>query len=321
MMTAKLLLLAGTCLVLLPAVAPGQEKPAINKLGTLDCDMVETTPVVFKGKLYRFEYVRGFYYRPNTTGDSYFRFVDVATGGHTPSFAKGWHLGSAHVEGDTVYVFGVNDWGGTTMQVFWSKDLEHWEEKQAFDLPEWKIYNNSVCKGDRGYVMAFEIGAPPEEAGATFTSRFALSKDLLEWELTPSECVHTKERYSACPAMHFLDGYYYNIYLEALEGYWAPYITRSKDLITWEDSRFNPIMKHSDEDRKLANPAFTEEEKKRIGEALNRNNSDVDFCEFEGKTVIYYSWGNQEGVEHLAEAVYEGSVADFLQGFFPEKQE
>ena len=45
----------------------------------------------------------------------------------------------------------------------------------------------------------------------------------------------------------------------------------------------------------------------------------MDLCEFDGKTVIYYSWGNQHGIEHLAEAVYEGTEASFLKGFFPEK--
>ena len=30
----------------------------IKKLGTIDCDMVETTPVVFKDRLYRIEYDR-----------------------------------------------------------------------------------------------------------------------------------------------------------------------------------------------------------------------------------------------------------------------
>jgi hypothetical protein len=49
----------------------------------------------------------------------------------------------------------------------------------------------------------------------------------------------------------------------------------------------------------------------------NRNNSDVDFCEFRGRTIIYYSWGDQQGTEFLAEAVYDGSLASFLKGFFP----
>ena len=58
-------------------------------------------------------------------------------------------------------------------------------------------------------------------------------------------------------------------------------------------------------------------ERKRIATAENANNSDLDFAEFNDKTVIYYSWGNQHGVEHLAEAVFNGSEKDFLTGFFP----
>jgi hypothetical protein len=110
------------------------------------------------------------------------------------------------------------------------------------------------------------------------------------------------------------------VYLEAYPGpSYAPHIVRSKDLITWEGSPFKPIMKHSDEDKKVANPNLTEAQRKRIADAVNINNSDVDFCEFQEKTIINYSWGNQQGIEHLAEAVYDGSEAQFLKSFFPEK--
>ena len=36
--------------------------PQIKRLGTIDCDLVETTPIVFKDRLYRFEYVRKGYW-------------------------------------------------------------------------------------------------------------------------------------------------------------------------------------------------------------------------------------------------------------------
>ena len=316
----KLLVAVAVVSVCAQAVAEedgASKKPVIKKLGAIDCDMVETTPVVFNERLYRFEYVRDKYYEPNKSGDSYFRFVDVDTGDFTPSFAQGFHLGSAFVDGETMYVFAVEDWGASKMSVFWSADLEHWESKGVLDLPGWEIFNNSVCfDGDR-YVMAFEIGAPPEETGAAFTSRFATSQDLKTWALTPPECVHTKAFYSACPSIRFLDGYYYNVYLKSYPGYWAPHITRSKDLITWEESPLNPVMKHGDDDKQIANPNLTPAQRERIAGATNVNNSDVDFCEFNGKTVIYYSWGNQHGIEHLAEAVYDGPEADFLRSFFP----
>ena len=55
----------------------------------------------------------------------------------------------------------------------------------------------------------------------------------------------------------------------------------------------------------------------RIANAKNLNNSDMDFCEWQGRLVINYSWGNQQGVEHLAEAIYDGNEAQFLRGWFP----
>jgi hypothetical protein len=58
-------------------------------------------------------------------------------------------------------------------------------------------------------------------------------------------------------------------------------------------------------------------QRKVIAQAKNINNSEVDLCEFKGKTIIYYSWGNQQGTEFLAESVYEGTLANFLRGYFP----
>ena len=39
-------------------------------------------------------------------------------------------------------------------------------------------------------------------------------------------------------------------------------------------------------------------------------------AEYLGRTVLYYSWGNQHGNEFLAEAWYEGPMADFLHSYF-----
>ena len=293
-------------------------KPLIKKLGTIDCDMVETTPIVFSGRLYRFEYVRA-NYKPNKTGDSYFRFIDVESGKPTPAFAAGYHLGSAYVEDDTVYVYGVDTWGAEKIQVFWSRNLEEWSSKSALTLPGWAIYNNSVCKGPECYIMAFEISKPPEETGVGFTTRFAESSDLLNWKLTPSECVYSKERYTACPALRFLDGFYYKFYLEARPGpTYETHVVRSKDLVYWQSSPFNPVLQFDEEDKKIGNPNLTAEQRERIAKAVNRNNSDVDLCEFSGQVIIYYSWGDQQGTEFLAHAVYNGTMESFLRGFFPE---
>lgn len=293
-------------------------KPIIRKLGTVDCDMVETTPVVFRGRLYRFEYVRHPYYRPNTTSASYFRFVDMDGGAYTPAFARGYHLGVAHAQGDTMYVYGVPGWGGPTVQVFWSKDLEHWKERVTLTTPGWGLYNTSVCQGRGGmFVMAVEVGGPPEEAGVRFTMRFALSADLLDWQLTPRDHVYSREKYTACPALRWFDPWYYMIYLEAYPGpAYESHIVRSRDLVHWEPSRFNPILLHSDEDKRVANPTLSEAQRERIRGIVNVNNSDVDLCEWRGKTVLFYSWGTQLGDEFLAQAEYDGPLQELLEGYF-----
>ena len=296
----------------------GYAKPVIKKLGTIDCDMVETTPVVWKGRLYRFEYVRARYWN-NPAKEPYFRFVDVATCEATPPFAHGYELGSAFVERDTIYAYGVNHWGGSEIRVFWSRDMNNWTSQTALEIPGWGIYNNSVCKAGDRYIMAIEVGEPPEVVGTRFTIFFAESDDLLHWKLLPSNCVYSRERYTACPAIRFVDGYFYMIYLEARPGpSYVPHIVRSKDLMHWESSPLNPVMEFSDEDKKIANPRLTQQQREHIKRAININNSDVDLCEFQGKVVIYYSWGNQRGTEFLAVAIYDGTLKQFLKGFFPE---
>ena len=47
---------------------------------------------------------------------------------------------------------------------------------------------------------------------------FAESPDLEHWHLLPLECVYSKEKYTACPALRFVDGLFYMIYLEARPG-------------------------------------------------------------------------------------------------------
>ena len=298
--------------VLTPTAARA-EKPTITKHGTIECDLVEATPIVFHDKLYRFEYVRT-RYKPNTTGKSYFHFVDTATGEATPAFAAEHNLGCAFVDGDTMYVYGVRGWDTPTIYVFWSKDLKQWQSQPAVKTPGWGLFNSSVCKDDRGYVMAFEVGRPPEVAGAAFTTRFARSKNLLDWEILDEPAVYSKEFYVACPAIRWLEGQYYMFHLAALPGpKWETVLVRSPDLVRWQKSPHNPVLAFSAEDKQIANAKLTPEERERIAKAENRNNSDFDLCEYRGRVIITYSWGNQHGIEHLAEAHCDGGLPQVSQ--------
>ena len=304
----------------------GPRKTLVKK-GTLDIGIVETTPVVWKERLYRFEWIRdnagGAGYWNNQEGTAYFRFTDMETEESTPAFGHGYAFGSAYVdsEGGKAYAFGVHGGGGGhRLDVFWSSDMERWESAVALDFPtEWQLYNTSVCKGRGEYILAVEIGGPKEVGGEGFTVVFAKSPDLIHWELMPAaDHIYTRERYSACPVIRYAAGGYYMIYLESMPCHrWMPYIVRTKDFVHFELGLRNPVMCFDDGDKKIQRPEkYTEEQIAYILNSIDCNNSDVDICEFQGKTVILYSWGNQYGKEFLAQAEYDGSMEEFLISFF-----
>lgn len=315
-----------TCgLISLMCVSPGftqeAEHDGIQKLGTIDIDTVETSPIVFDGTLYRFESVRPGYHG-NDTGEAYFRFINTQTGQATPPFGQGHALGSAFVDEGKVYVFGVPGWGASSINVFVSEDMKTWEQHQALDLPGWELFNTSVCKAEGRYIMAFEVGGPAEVAGQRFTARFAQSIDLVRWELLPEPAVYTKEKYSACPTIRWHDGWFYMTYLNAIGGYrFETNIVRSRDLETWEPSPLNPLLTFDDRDKTIASDRLSVSQIAEVQEALNRNNSDFDFIEFEGNVVMYYSWGDQAGNEYLAKAYFKGSLDAFFTSYFPDQSE
>lgn len=139
----------------------------------------------------------------------------------------------------------------------------------------------------------WNTGSPPEVVGVRFTVRFAVSRDLRD----------------CC----------YMFYLEKYPGpNWATHLVRSKDLAKWEESPLNPVLAHSETDKIIRNYEIPAGERRRIESTVNVNNSDIDLCEYRGKTIIYYSWGTQHGDEFLAEAEYDGTLKDLLEGFFPE---
>jgi hypothetical protein len=214
-----------------------------------------------------------------------------------------------------VYVTGTQ--GREAVDVFASTNLQNWESWRIIDRGRYGIFNTSVCRAGDEFVLMFEIDRPAEEAGVPFTARFAKSRDFRHWTITPPECNYAKDRYTAPHCLRWLDGWFYDFYLEAHNGYELR-LVRSRDLVHWEPSPLNPVLRASPEDRLIASIKLNPEQRARIANAVNLNNSDLDFCEWQGRLVLNYSWGNQQGVEHLAEAVYDGTEAQFLRGWFPE---
>jgi len=57
----------------------------------------------------------------------------------------------------------------------------------------------------------------------------------------------------------------------------------------------------------------------KIATATNINNSDMSFREYKGRVIIHYNRSDQQTPPSgFAEAIYEGTQAQFLRGWFPE---
>ena len=99
---------------------------------------------------------------------------------------------------------------------------------------------------------------------------------------------------------------------------WCTYLFRSKDLSEWECGRYNPMLMWDDDDRRVSEKAadITPEFAERIRTGFVCNASDVEFCEFGGRTCIDYLVGDQRGFYYMAEAWYDGPLKEYLERQF-----
>lgn len=310
--------------------------PVIRKLGAIKRGM-EQTPVIFKGQPVIIESML-----PDEICDrQYIVARNLETGEISAPFGLNYHFASAFTENGKMYVFAIStrddrpltmyqgdesQWhdprGGHQVRMFSSTDLKNWTEKDIISCPDRRLWNTSVCKGDGVYMMAIEVcgeeGYDIPQIGVGFTSFFAKSTDLENWEMLPDDYSYTASRYNACPALRYCDGYYYMICLEALPCVrYAPYIYRTRNFFDWEVGIHNPMMMWGDEDRiPKEGCSFSDEDLALLKTGISINCSDLDLFEYEGRTHIYYANGDQMTYSFLCEAVYDGPLPQFLRSFF-----
>jgi hypothetical protein len=279
-----------------------QARPKLTKLPFAITKAMENTPVVFNGRP-----LHVLNYRDDTknntdeyTKSMYLYVVGLDTGNELCRFGEGYSFANAFVNGSELHVFaseGSNyDWF-QSLYHFSSRDLKTWKREPAIEKePEEHLFNASVCRDEKGFLMAYESNKPVQ-----FCFKFARSEDLSKWKKLPG-LVFTgvNHEYSACPVIRYFSPYYYVIYLHSPiqdhKGY-VSFMARSKDLVSWELSPFNPILE--------AGP----------GEGIN--NSDVDLFEWEGKTYITYATGDQATWGSVRIAFYDGSMKEFFTSHFP----
>lgn len=298
--------------------------PRIRKLGAVSPNG-ESTPFVFSGRLYRLELCD-----PTHGLDSsvpIFALIrDRETGEILSRFGEGCYYYSLYTENGIVYVIGTvrmpGKFCGDTFRLFESRDLINWSARELLSYPGWEYYNTSLTKGPDGYVLCMEAGAPAEFVGEhPFTCFFAKSSDLVQWTFLGNDTAFSKERYNGGPWMRWSRGWYYLISVTGIPCFrWTNYIFRTKDFRNWEVGIYNPILMPDEEDRKLSPYCFdfTPDQISQIRTGMITSDSDVDMCDWNGKTLITYNPGNQLGFYFMAEAEYDGTVDEFLSACFDE---
>jgi hypothetical protein len=138
----------------------------------------------------------------------------------------------------------------------------------------------------------------PEAEYTPFTVKFAVSSNLVDWVKLPN-AVFGSDRYAACPCIRHDGCWYYLLYLEHRTPRWffETWIARSRDLKSSEVSQANPVLAP--------------------GLADGINASDPDLVEYEGRTFVYYSVGDQQTWSKLRRAVYTGQMSQFFRNCFP----
>lgn len=295
--------------------------PHIRKLGAVSPNG-ECSPFVFHDRLYRLELCdqsRG----TDIASPTLALIRDRETGAILSKFGAGCYYYSFYQENDTAYVIGTRsitpNLSGDTLMLFESTDLIHWSERELLSNPGWKLFNTSLTRGPKGYVLAVEASEPAEHVGVPFTAFFAESEDMRTWTWMDYDKGFPKHRYLGGPWFRYSRGYYYLIAVTALPcARYTNYIYRTKDFETWEVGFYNPILMPGEEDRKISPYAydFSPKHLEEIRTGFISNNSDIDMCDWNGKTLMVYNVGNQLGFYYLAEAEYDGTVDDFLESYF-----
>ncbi len=302
--------------------------PKIQKLGACSPNG-EMTPFVWQGRLMRLELVDPSKGTDSSQAKAGIR--DVETGKFISYLADDSYFHSAFIDGDTAYVTGVDRQRRDTIRLYESKDLIHWTDRDLFTNPQWVYFNSQITKGPDGYVIIIESGpdAYPHLADTDYPKKyvghnswtmfFAKSPDMVNWEFMDYEKPFCLEQHTGGPCLKYSDGWYYLLAdLELYRKIYTSYMLRTKDFENWYVGYYNPIIMPGEDDRKIS-PHYTditEEETQRLKTAFNVNNTDLDICQWQGKTYINYLCGNQLGNYWMAEAICDMPLADFLKSYF-----
>ncbi len=282
----------------------------------------EITPFVFRDRLYRLENIARYLdfpgkphgYRIQEDG---FRIRDVAADRIISIPLLNCYFAVAFPWNGRVYVFagdyGENQpvWNIRRTVMLSSDDLITWTRPLTV-MEAGKneyLFNYAVCRARGKFYMLYETS---DERWPVFTMRFCESDDLIHWRKLGEEHIYGREKYTGGPALYYDEeqDWFYCLYLEQLapERKYENRVTRSKDLITWQDAPAD-------------RPVVTFDLTRSVDEAVwpgvkECSASDFELCEFKGETIMYWINGDQKGACVEYQATFAGTQNFFLRKFF-----
>ncbi|MCM4154214.1 hypothetical protein DHD05_21715 [Arenibacter sp. N53] len=309
------------CLIGCNLLAQTPFENPIKKQGRLGSPLVETSPFVFNDKLYLLENNQQFWDVPGAKPGDYFqkdeiRIRDLESGKLISVPLKNHGFGTVLTWKGTVYVFAGNygtekPWRQMTeITMTSSKDLKNWSNPRIVLRASGQefFFNTAVCRGKDKFILLYETNDPKWKP---FTFRYLESTDLINWKEIPN-AVYGSEKYVGGPALYYEGDWYYTLYLESIKGGYETRITRSKDLVSWEDVKENRPFITFDPTHKnipLIKPTVSES-----------NASDVELCYFNGKTILYFTGSDQTTAGDLQWATYEGTPKQLFEHFFEDNE-
>lgn len=307
-------------MIMLSAASPVAQthwKNPIVKKGRLGSPLVETSPFVFNDQLYLLENNQRFWDIPGAKPGDHFRDDEVRirelqSGKIIAVPLKNHGFGTVLVHEGKVYVFAGSYGEGkpwrqmTEITMISSSDLKTWSSPVTVlkANPKEYFFNTAVCRGKDNFILLYETNDPTWKP---FTFRYVESKDLLNWKEIPG-AIYGKEKYVGGPALYYEGGWYYTLYLENIKIGYETRITRSKDLVNWEDApvsrpfvTFDPSIRNIP----LIDAGIPES-----------NASDVELCYYKGQTIIYFTGSDQTTGGDLQWATYNGKPQQLFEHFF-----
>jgi len=279
----------------------------------------ETTPFVFNGRLYRLENHPTHLDFPKENPDfrineSEIRIREIESNRIISSpLRRDHYFASGFVWNGRIYIFARELLESHThITMTSSEDLLNWTTPQIVIEPEncERLFNTAICRGKDKFIMLYETD---DSRWPIFTFKYCESDDLIHWARVP-DAIYGRDKYVGGPSLYYEGGLYYTLYvhasgpIELKTTNFETRITRSSDLIHWEDAPDDRPFITFDPTHRPDIECYPD--------VYERNASDAELCFWKGKTIVYFNGGNQLGVGDLQVAEFEGTPQALLEHYY-----